>query len=254
MAAFILIFIFFCCFSNSNAQVAEWKSATATYSTDSDDSIVTEGACGYGDLHKTSYGKYSTGLSGMLFDRGSSCGACFEVRCARTQTQTQWCLPGSPSILLTATDFCPPNYALPADDGGWCNFPRAHFQMPEPAFSLIAHLTPQILPIHYRRATCQREGGIRFTIKGSASFMQVLISNVGLDGEVVAVKVKGSRTGWIPMGRNWGQNWQCNTDLIGQPLSFEVTTAAWRTLTSYTVAPQNWKFGQTFIGKQFQHS
>lgn len=191
----------------------------------------------------------------MLFDRGSSCGACFEVRCAAADhDHTQWCLQGNPSILLTATDFCPPNYALPADDGGWCNFPRAHFHMPRSAFILIARLKPQILPISYRRATCQRLGGIQFTIKGSASFIQVLISNVGLDGEVVAVKVKGSSTGWIPMARNWGQNWQCNVDLVGQPLSFEVTTAAWRTLTSYSVAPKNWKFGQTFIGKQFQHS
>lgn len=101
------------------------------------------------------------------------------------------------------------------------------------------------------RVTCERNGGIRFTIKGSAYFMQVLISNVGLDGEVVAVKVKGSRTGWIPLGRNWGQNWQCNINLAGQPLSFEVTTASGRTLASYNVAPENWRFGQTFQGKQF---
>ncbi|XP_041997924.1 expansin-A16-like [Salvia splendens] len=248
MAALLLHSALILCFLSNlmHAQVAEWKSATATYSTDSNDSMLTEGACGYGDLHK-SYGKYTTGLSGMLFDRGSSCGACFEVRSAQLPQAT-------PPILVTATDFCPPNYALPADHGGWCNFPRAHFHLPEATFSLISHLKPQLLPIHYRRATCQRQGGIHFTVKGSAIFMQVLVSNVGLDGQVVAVKVKGSRTGWIPMGRDWGQNWQTNIDLVGQPLSFEVTTAAWRTLTSYSVAPPNWMFGQTFTGKQFQHS
>ncbi|KAL0423003.1 UNVERIFIED_CONTAM: Expansin-A20 [Sesamum latifolium] len=103
-----------------------------------------EGACGFGDLHKTSYGKYSTGLSGMLFNRGSSCGACFEVRCADNML---WCQQRSPSIVLSATDFCPPNYGVPADYGGWCNFPRAHFQMPEAAFSLIAQQKADIVSV-----------------------------------------------------------------------------------------------------------
>ncbi|KAL3813948.1 hypothetical protein ACJIZ3_015216 [Penstemon smallii] len=230
-------------------QNEEWKSATATYSNDTNGSIVTEGACGFGDLQKTSYGgKYSAGLSGILFNRGSTCGACFEVKCV---DHILWCLQGSPSIVLTATDFCPPNYGLPADYGGWCNFPRAHFQISKAAFSDIAHEKADLVPIQYRRVKCERKGGIRFTITGSVYFLQVLITNVGLDGEVVGVKVKGTRTAWIPMGRNWGQNWQCNVNLLGQLLSFEVTTISRRALTSYGVAPETWKFGQTFEGKQF---
>lgn len=105
-----------------------------------------EGACGFGDLHKTRYGKYSVGLSEMLFDRGSTCGACFEVKCV-----DQWCLQGGPPIALTAADYCPPNYGLPADKGGWCNFPRAHFQIPASSFSLIAHLKAEVIQIQYRR-------------------------------------------------------------------------------------------------------
>ncbi|CAK9140175.1 unnamed protein product [Ilex paraguariensis] len=230
------------------AQDGEWKSATATYTKQRDDSIITEGACGYGDLHKTSYGKYSAGLSSMLFNRGSTCGGCFEVRCV---DHILWCLQGSPSVILTATDFCPPNYGLPSDYGGWCNFPSRHFEMSEAAFSEIAERKADIVPVQYRRTKCKKVGGIRFTLNGSVYFYQVLITNVGLDGEVVAVKVKGSKTGWIPMGRNWGQNWQCNVNLAGQPLSFEVTTTSGRTVTSYNVAPANWRFGQTFGGKQF---
>lgn len=92
---------------------------------------------------------------------------------------------------------------------------------------------------------------------GKAYFLQILITNVGSDGQISAVKVKGSRTGWIPMGRNWGQNWQCDADLRGQPLSFEVTSSGGGgggAVTSYNVAPSNWQFGQTFKGKQFRNT
>ncbi|KAJ8764983.1 hypothetical protein K2173_010451 [Erythroxylum novogranatense] len=225
-----------------------WKSATATFTRDTDNSITIEGACGYGDLRKSTYGRYSAGLSSMLFNRGSTCGACFEVRCV---DHILWCLQGSPSVVLTATDFCPPNYGLSADYGGWCNFPKEHFEMSEAAFGEIAERKGDNVPIQYRRVKCERRGGLRFTVSGSSHFYQVLITNVGLDGELVAVKVKGSKTGWIPMARNWGQNWQANVNLIGQPLAFEVTSSGGRTLTSYNVAPLNWQFGQTFEGKQF---
>lgn len=98
---------------------------------------------------------------------------------------------------------------------------------------------------------CERDGGIRFTIAGSSHFHQVLITTVGSDGFVTAVKVKGSRTGWIPIARNWGQNWQCDADLRGQPLSFEVTDSEGRTPTSYSIAPSDRRCRQTFEGKQF---
>ncbi|KAF4359680.1 hypothetical protein G4B88_000491 [Cannabis sativa] len=231
------------------AQKGQWKTATATYTMDSDSSIIDEGACGYGDLHKKiTYGEYSAGLSSILFNRGSTCGACYELRCV---DHILWCLQGSPSIILTATDFCPPNYGLSAEYGGWCNFPKKHFEMSEAAFSQIAEKKADIVPVQYRRVKCDRRGGVRFTMSGNSHFYQVLITNVGLDGEVVAVKVKGSRTGWIPMARNWGQNWQSNINLKGQPISFEVTASTGRTLASYNVAPAGWQFGQTYEGKQF---
>lgn len=232
-----------------------WRLATATYTRGASTSTEARGgACGFGDLGDWGYGtRGATAVSSALFERGSACGGCFEVRCVN---HILWCLNGSPSVVVTAADFCAPNFGLPGDDGGWCNFPREHFEMEEAAFVQIARRNSDVVPVQYRRVQCERTGGMRFTMAGKAYFLQVLITNVGSDGQISAVKVKGSRTGWIPMGRNWGQNWQCDADLRGQPLSFEVTSSGGGggAVTSYNVAPSNWQFGQTFKGKQFRNT
>nr|WKJ30320.1 expansin 12 [Agave angustifolia] len=230
----------------------EWISATATYTQSPDSSTLTGGACGYGDLNQSGYGKNTAAaVSEALFARGQACGGCFEVRCV---DHILWCKQGSPSVVVTATDFCAPNYGLAGDYGGWCNYPREHFDMSKLAFLRIAVAEADIVPVQYRRVQCERYGGVRFTVSGNSYFHQVLITNVASDGEVAAVKVKGARTGWIPMARNWGQNWQCNAELRGQPLSYEVANSGGRMVTSYNVAPSNWHFGQTFEGKQFETS
>ncbi|XP_004293883.1 PREDICTED: expansin-A13-like, partial [Fragaria vesca subsp. vesca] len=153
---------------------------------------------------------------------------------------------------ITITNFCAPNYGFTADGGGHCNPPNKHLVLPIEAFEKIAIWKAGNMPVQYRRIKCRKEGGVRFTIDGSSIFISVLISNVAGAGDIAAVKIKGSTTGWLPMGRNWGQNWHINADLKNQPLSFEVTSSDGLTLTSYNVAPKNWNFGQTFEGKQFE--
>lgn len=92
---------------------------------------------------------------------------------------------------------------------------------------------------------------MRFELKGNQYWMYVLIYNVASAGDVTAVSIKGSKTGWLTMSRSWGQNWHTDVALKGQSLSFRVTTSDRRTVESDNVVPASWRLGQNFEGKQF---
>ncbi|XP_002968746.2 expansin-A11 [Selaginella moellendorffii] len=216
--------------------------AHATYYGGSDASGTNNGACGYGNQLSAGYGYITTALSTPLFENGDICGACFEIRCAGGAG----CLPGNPSTVVTATNLCPPG-----SNGGWCDPPKPHFDLSQPAFSRIASIPNGHVQLQYRRVACDRQGGIRFTVNGHTFFNLVLVENVGGSGDVVAVEVKGSATGWRQMQRNWGQNWQDMGDLNGQALSFRVTGSDGKVVTSMNVAPADWQFGRTYSGGQF---
>lgn len=96
------------------------------------------------------------------------------------------------------------------------------------------------------RVSCNRQGGIRFTLHGNAWFNYVLVHNVAGDGDVAGVSIKGDNGGWTTMYQNWGQFWSASEHLVGQALSFRVTLGSGRTQEFYDVASPNWYFGQTY--------
>ncbi|KAM0922504.1 hypothetical protein ACQ4PT_006025 [Festuca glaucescens] len=245
--AVLLLFSAAFCFLARRAAGDDWPPTPLplAVTTGTSPTYPVSGACGYGDLYSAGYGTKTASVSPELFEPsgGAVCGACYELKCVDAGSS---CLPGS--IVVTATDMCRHSYA---DEGGWCNLPRAHFVVSEPAYAQIAVRGAGFVPVTYRRAPCVRNGGIRFRISGLLLVTEVLVTNVAGAGDVQSVSIKGSSTVWQPMSRLYGQKWQRISELHGQSLSITVTISDGRTVVSNNVAPADWQSGQTFQGGQF---
>ncbi|GJM84650.1 hypothetical protein PR202_ga00339 [Eleusine coracana subsp. coracana] len=231
--------------------MAQLRSGTATFYGGKDGSGTMGGACGYGNLYNSGYGINNAALSSVLFNDGASCGQCYTITC--DTSKSDWCKPGV-SVTVTATNLCPANWALPNDNGGWCNPPRPHFDMSQPAWENIGIYRAGIIPVLYQQVKCYRQGGVRFSISGFNYFQLVLVTNVAGSGSIRSMSVKGTSTGWIPMMRNWGAKWQCNSPLTGNALSFKITSTGGQTLYINNVVPEWWLFGMNFISnRQFSY-
>ncbi|XP_021761378.1 expansin-A23-like [Chenopodium quinoa] len=224
-----------------------WHFAHATFYGDINGGDTMYGACGYGDLFKQGYGLETAALSTALFNDGAACGACFQITCI----DSKWCKQGARPIRVTATNFCPPWYEETPQ--AWCNPPRKHFDLSMPMFLKIAEYKGGIVPVLYRKVKCHKKGGVKFELKGNSYWLMVLVYNAGGVGDVAGVNIKGSKTSWTQMTRNWGQNWQTWTRLDGQSLSFQVSTSNGKTFQFNEVVPADWQIGRTYESRKNMH-
>uniref|UniRef100_A0A7I4EG08 Expansin n=1 Tax=Physcomitrium patens TaxID=3218 RepID=A0A7I4EG08_PHYPA len=222
-----------------------WGDAHITYYGSPNGAGTEGGACGYQNTYKLGYGSMTAALSSRLFQGGKACGGCYQLRCAPNRGRN-WCWSYARAIVVTATNLCPQG-----SHGGWCDYPKSHFDLPMPAFTSLARREGGVAPVWYRKVRCAKRGGVRFTIGGNPWFLMVLIHNVGGAGDVVSVKVKCPYTGWVSAYRNWGCLWTVRTKMTG-PLSFTLVTSDGRTLYSMNAVRNGWKFGQTWEGSQFR--
>ncbi|KAL6902377.1 hypothetical protein ACP4OV_005253 [Aristida adscensionis] len=225
------------------AQAQAMIRGTATFYGHADGSGTMGGSCGYGNMYEAGYGTNTAALSTVLYNDGWSCGQCYLIMC--DSSASPYCKVGS-AVTITATNVCPPNWALPSDRGGWCNPPRAHFDMAQPAWERIGVYKAGIIPILYQQVQCWRQGGVRIKLEGSNYFGLVVFTNMAGSGSIRSVSIKGTNTGWITLNRNWGAKWQFNSGLVGQELSFAVTSTGGQTLYMYNVVPFWWKYGMSF--------
>lgn len=201
------------------------------------------GACAYQNTFALGYGTMTAALSTPLFNGGAACGACYEIKCKQiveTNIAKNWCYSYTRSIIVTATNLCPPG-----SEGTWCDPPRHHFDLPMPAFLTLAKQQGGVAPVYYRRVPCSRKGGIRFTLGGNPWFFMILIHNVGGAGDVISVKVKCPYSGWLPMYRNWGSLWTVQYQLK-DAMSFQLTLGNGAVVTVTNAVGNGWKFGQTW--------
>lgn len=93
--------------------------------------------------------------------------------------------------------------------------------------------------------SCNKPGGLKFTINGNPYWNSVLVFNVAGAGNVVAMSMRGGSNYFYTMRRDWGQNWDCYEKFTGQGLTFRVTTGLGKTVTFWNVFSSNWWFGMT---------
>ena len=145
------------------------------------------------------YGVNTAALSTALFNNGFSCCVCFEIKCVN---DPRWRHLESPSIFVTTTNFCLPNFAEPSDNDAGATLHALTLASPCQCSSRSSNAVLVLSQSLFVECRVENKGGIRFTINRFCYFNLVLVTNVAGARDVVKVSMKGTKTGWSSMSHN----------------------------------------------------
>ncbi|KAE9603186.1 hypothetical protein Lal_00018781 [Lupinus albus] len=224
----------------------QWQTATATWYGPPNGAGSDGGNCGYGDsVENPPLSKMISAGGPSLFQGGSGCGACYEVKC----TENDACSRNP--VLVVITDNCP---GCPES---------VHFDLSGTAFGSMANPgkadqlrnVGQLNNLQYRRVPCNFGKSIAFTIDDGASpyYFATEIEYENGDGNIVEIELKQGieSSTWIPMFRSWGAKWALNPGfMLNPPFSLKLTEAGKgdtkKTIVAENVISINWKPGQVY--------
>ncbi|CAL0306200.1 unnamed protein product [Lupinus luteus] len=223
----------------------QWQTATITWYGPPNGARLDGGNCGYGDSVETPpFSKMISAGGPSIFQGGSGCGACYQVRCTENAACSQ-----NP-LIVVITDNCPR-----------CTG-SSSFDLSDTAFRALASQgkadqlrnVGKLSKAQYKRVSCNFGKSIAFTIDSGSNpyYFAIEIEYESGDGNLVeiALKQKGSNT-WIPMFRSWGARWALNPGSpLKPPFSIKLTEAGEgkkkKSIMAGNVIPNNWQPGQVY--------
>lgn len=190
----------------------QWMAGHATWYGEPLGEGSSGGACGYTKLADTPYGPKIAAGNDPIFQGGSGCGACFEVKCNYPSCKSE------PTRIII-TDQCP--------GGTYCSTSQPAFDLSGAAISDMAVSGKDgelrnigLYDILYKRVPCEYPNqNIAFQVDaGSSAFwLSLLVKYMGGPGDIESVEIRTTgSSSFQPAKHNWGASWMLiNTS--GQP-------------------------------------
>ncbi|GAB2267784.1 Expansin-like A2 [Dionaea muscipula] len=236
MALFFLIF-FIILSSASSCDRCVHQSKVAFFP---DDSPLSSGACGYGSLALGFNGRFLAAAVPSLYNKGSGCGACFQIRCK----DTSLCSKAGTKVIVT----------------DYNNSNKTDLVLSSRAFVAMANkgmekhlLNLGIADVEYKRIPCEY-GHRNLTLRVEEfskhpNYLAIKVLYQGGQTEIVGIDVaQVGVQNWGYMSRNYGTVWDTSRAPTG-PLQFRfIATSGYD--GSYVWAknalPADWKPGVTY--------
>ncbi|XP_078448152.1 expansin-like A1 [Wolffia australiana] len=164
-------------------------------------SSLSAGACGYGGLAPTVYGRNLAAVASSIYREGVGCGACFQIRCV----DAKLCRGAGVKVVVTDHD--------KSNQTGFVLSSSAFFAMARNVKARSHLMKIRTLDVEYKRVPCDYPGRnltIRVEESSRKASGQLAVKFLYQDGQtdIVAVDVAAvGSPGWRYMARGEGAVW-----------------------------------------------